>query len=162
VKIRYTAQRDDVDVLLRYNLRHSLRLWVVLLIVAVFPTGVATVASLMSGGWPRPGEIGFDLILGVALVVVMLLRARAWTKSDERVLSIGPQEIHTTIGKRSADLPWTRIASVDVTPEHIFITGKNANGLAIPARAFASPRERVELLRELEAVRNPGDQHVAI
>lgn len=162
MEIRYTAQREDVGALLRYNLRHSPRLWVVLLVVALFPAGVATAASLVSGRWPQSGEIAFDLILGVALVAAMLLRARARTKSDERVLSIGPEGIHTTIGKRSADLPWTRIASVDLTPEHIFITGKSANGFAIPARAFASPLERVEFLRELEAIRNPRDRHAAV
>ncbi|HET7550634.1 MAG TPA: YcxB family protein [Gemmatimonadaceae bacterium] len=162
MEIHYTAQREDVGALLRYNLRHSSRLWVVLLVVAVFPTGVATAASLMSGRWPRSGEIVFDLILGVALVAVMLLRAWARTKPDERVLSIGPEGIHTTIGHRSADLPWMRIASVDVTPEYIFITGKNANGFAIPARAFASPVERTEFLLEVEAARNPRDQHAAI
>jgi hypothetical protein len=156
--IRYTAQREDVGALLRYNLRHSPRLWVVLIIVAVLPAGVATAASLMSGRWPRAGEIVFDLIVGVVLVAVMLLRARARTKSDERVLSIGPEGIHTTIGKRSADLPWTRIASVDVTSEHIFITGKNANGFAIPSRAFASQVERTEFLDAMETFRNEGDK----
>jgi hypothetical protein len=123
---------------------------------------VATAANLTSGRWPQSGEIAFDLNLGAALVAVMLLRARARTKPDERVLAIGPEGIHTTIGKRSADVPWTRIASVEVTPEYIFITGKNANGFAIPARAFASPLERVEFLGELEAIRNPRDQHAAI
>lgn len=126
--------------------------------VALFPAGVATAASLTSGRWPRSGEIVFDLILGVALVAVMLLRAWARTKPDERVLSIGPEGIHTTIGKRSAQLPWTRIASVDVTPEYIFITGKNANGFAIPARAFASPVERAEFPGDVGAFRNAGAQ----
>ena len=162
MEIRYTARREDVGALLRYNLRHSPRLWVVLLVVAIFPAGVATVASLTSGRWPRPGEIVFDLLLGVVLVAVMLLRARARTKSDERVLSIGPEGILTTIGKRSADLPWTRIASVDVTPEYIFITGKNANGFAIPPRAFATRLERTEFLREMEAFRSPDDHRAVI
>lgn len=156
LEIRYTAQREDVGALLRYNLRRSPRLWVVLLIVAVFPTGVATAASLISGRWPRSGEIVFDLVLGVVLVAVMLLRAWARTKSDERVLSIGPEGIHTTIGKHSADVPWTRIASVDVTPEYIFITGKNVNGFAIPERAFASPAERTEFLGAVAAFWSAG------
>ncbi len=158
LEIRYTAQREDVGALLRYNLRHSPQLWVVLPVVAALPTGVATAACLMSGRWPRSGEIVFDLILGIAIVAVMLLRAWARTKPDERVLSIGNEGIHTTIGKRSANLPWTRIVSVDVTPAYVFITGKNANGFAIPARAFATPAERTEFLDDVAVFRNAGAQ----
>jgi hypothetical protein len=156
VEIRYTAQRKDVGALLRYNLQHSVRLWVILAAVALFPAGIASVAGLVGGRRPRSGDIMFDLILGAVLVAVMLLRARARTKSDERVLSIGAEGIHTEIGERSADLPWRRITPVDVTSEYIFITGKNSNGFVIPSRAFASPVERAEFVNEVEAFRNHG------
>lgn len=162
MEIRYTAQREDVGALLRYNLRHSPRLRVVLAVVALFPAGIVIVAGLMGGRRPGSGEIVFDLVLGVVVVAVMLLRARARTKSDERVLSIDPDGIHTSIGKRSADLPWRRIASVDVTPEYIFITGKNSNGFVIPARAFSGPDERAAFLSAVEAFRNPGARQAAI
>jgi hypothetical protein len=162
VEIRYTAQREDVGALLRYNLRHSPRLWAILVAVALFPVGLVTAVSLTSGRWPARGEVAFDLILGLGLVAVLLVRARSRTKSDERVLAIGPAGIYTTIGRLSADLPWARIVSVDVTPEYIFITGRNANGLAIPSRAFESHLERAEFVRQLEAFRSSVDHQPAI
>lgn len=45
------------------------------------------------------------------------------------------------------------MASVDTTPEYIFITGRNANGFAIPARAFEEQQDRAEFLQQLDAFR---------
>ena len=158
VEIRYAAEPRDVGALLRHNLRHSLRLWLVLTSMALFPLGLG---SLMAGASRRlisPTEAIVDLMIGIVLASLMLLRARWRTKRDERVLTIGPDGIRTSVGRLAGQVPWNGIADVSVTPEYIFITGKNTNGFAIPRRAFGSTEARDAFLRRVDEYRGAGSR----
>ena len=153
MQIRYTATSQDVGALLRYNLRHSPRLWVMLGCVALFPAVGNTVGALITRGQLTSEYVVPGLIFGT-LAAAFLLLVRLRTKKDERVLSIGPEGIATSIGKLSGAVAWKRLASVDETPEYIFITGKSGNGFAIPLRAFASDAERAEFRRRIAEYRS--------
>ena len=77
----------------------------------------------------------------------------------------GPPSLEThinrPIGKLSGAVEWKRIASVDETPEYIFISGKSGNGFAIPSRAFANGSERAEFLRRIAEYRSRGHSATA-
>lgn len=75
---------------------------------------------------------------------------RSRTKKSKRILSIQPDKLSTTVGKLSGDVPWTKVDSLNVTDEHIFLIGKNMNGFAIPRRAFADEAQRIEFIRLCE------------
>ena len=156
MQIRYTATRDDVGAMLRYNLRHSPRLWIVLGCVALFPAAGNALGTVMSGRQVASGDVVPNLIFGAVLAVAFLALVRFRTKKDERVLSIAPEGIQTSIGKLSGAVDWKRIASVDETPEYIFISGKSGNGFAIPSRAFANGAERADFLRRIAEYRGAG------
>jgi YcxB-like protein len=153
MEIRYTASRRDVGALLKHNLRHSARLWAILLGLAMFPAAFNALIALASRREITRDGVVTGLILGALAAVALPLIGRLRTKRDERVLTIGPEGIRTSIGKLSGEVPWSKVAAVDVTAEYVFITGKNANGFAIPARAFATPAERTEFLRQIDAFR---------
>jgi hypothetical protein len=86
-------------------------------------------------------------------ILALLVLARFRTKKDERVLSVGPQGITTSVGKLSGAVTWGRIATVDETPDYIFITERNGNGFAIPSRAFPSGVERAQFVRRIAEYR---------
>ena len=144
--------------MLRYNLRHSPRLWVVLGCVALFPAAGNALGTVMSGRRVTSDDVVSNLIFGAVLAVAFLALVRFRTKKDERVLSIAPEGIQTSVGKLSGAVEWKRIASVDETPEYIFITGKSGNGFAIPSRAFASGEERAKFLGQIAEYRRAASQ----
>jgi len=161
MQIRYTATRQDVGALMQYNLRHSPRLWIMLGAVALFPAVLNSLLALSSRGQVTSVDVVPGLIFGAigALCVPAFVRLR--TKKDERVLSIAPEGIQTSIGKLSGAVDWKRIASVDETPEYIFISGKSGNGFAIPSRAFANGAERADFLRRIAEYRSRGHSATA-
>jgi hypothetical protein len=93
------------------------------------------------------------LIAGAIAAAALLALARFRTKKDERVLNIAPEGIQTSIGRLSGSIDWKRIATVNDTPDYIFISGKSGNGFAVPARAFATGAERAEFLRQIAEYR---------
>jgi hypothetical protein len=151
--IRYTASRRDVTALLRYNLRHSRRFRLVLLAVSAFPMILSAFLAIMMRRHVTTADLIPGLVIGPLAAFAIPILAILRTKHDERVLSVDANGIRTSIGKLSAELPWAAIASVDLTPTHIFITGTNTNGFAIPLRAFTSPEACDEFLGSIAAWR---------
>lgn len=80
MQISYTSTRSDLAALLRYNLRHSPRFWLMLVSLALFPAAVSALTTVL-------------------------------------------------------------------------VTGKNANGFAIPVRAFSSADQRDEFLGSMAEFR---------
>jgi YcxB-like protein len=81
-------------------------------------------------------------------VFPLILRLR--TKKTKRTLSIQPEKLSTQIGKLSGDVPWTKVDTLYVTDEHIFLIRKNMNGFAIPRRAFVDEGQRKEFIQLCE------------
>jgi hypothetical protein len=154
MQIRYTARPEDVGALLRYSLRHSPRLWLLLLGVCLFSALLFVAPSLLSGNPVSRSEVAVALSIGLLAAIAVPLLARRRTKSSERVLTVAPDRISTTVGPLSGEIPWRKVAFIGVTDDYIFIGGASGNGMAIPRRAFASDVDRAaftELVRGYHA-----------
>ena len=156
MQIRYTATRQDVGALMQHNLRHSPRFWITLGCLALCPAALNSLLALATRGQVTRADVVPGIIFGVIAALSLPVLVRLRTKKDERVLRISPEGIETSIGKLSGAIEWKRIASVDETPEYIFITGKSGNGFAIPSRAFADGAERADFLRRIAEFRGAG------
>jgi hypothetical protein len=162
MEIRYTATPDDVGAVLRYNLRHSSRFLLFLASIALYPVALTAIVALISRGHIRVSDVLIGLSIGLLAVIGLPIVMRFRTKRDERVLNVDAQGIRTSVGKRSGDVRWSQIASIDVTEEYVFITGKSANAFAIPARAFTSNADRLEFVRQISAFRQAAHYAPAI
>ena len=149
MEIKYTATPEDVGAAYQYNLRHSSRFRLFLIGVALYPVVLIAIVVLIARGQITVTELLLGLGIGLLAVVALPFIARLRTKRDERVLTVDAHGIRTSVGKRSGQVPWNQVASIDVTPGHVFITGKNANVFAIPARAFATEEGRLEFIRQV-------------
>jgi hypothetical protein len=153
MEIRYTATPADIRAQLGYQLRHSARAWLPFLVLLLLPVLVGVVPDLVRGRpvTPRDWVVAFGI--GIAASLWVAFRTASRVKRDERVLTLTPAGIRTTVGSLAGEVPWSKIALVGVTPEHIFVMGRNTNGFAIPERAFPSPRVRAEFVALLEQYR---------
>lgn len=153
MQIRYTATPSDTRALMRYNLGHSPRFWFMLLGLTIFAASVNALVVFATRHALMLEDLKSGVIVGVVLAAAIPIIVPLRTKRDERLLNIDPEGIQTTIGRLSGTVPWSRVASVDVTPEYIFITGTSGNGFTIPARAFASLQDRQAFLTQVETFR---------
>jgi hypothetical protein len=145
--IEYTATPKDVAALYSYARKHSVKL---ALISYGLPIGLAVVVLVERLSPRHPLALAdwtIALIWGVVLFFALPLILRLRTKKDKRTLSIQPDKLSTRIGTLSGDVPWTKVGSLYVTDEHIFVMRKNMNGFAIPRRAFIDGAERTEFIR---------------
>lgn len=143
--IRYKATRSDVWSAYWYTWRHSVRLNVVRLLLFGW-------AFFMAHGWLTgttvepalrvPFALGIALSVMVLLAIYPLLRF----KKDERTLTISPAGLATTIGTKSGDVPWNKVARVAVAGDCIYIVGKNGNSFTVPRHAFDGDAQRTEFL----------------
>jgi len=160
--IRYAATKDDVAALLRHQLRHSRRFWLLLLGFALFPASFRMLLDVAARYPTRLADLLPWIVAGV--VTAVLVPAMAWlrTKPDERVLRIATDGIHTQVGRRSGYVPWHAVAAVVVAPEYVFITGRSGNGFSIPSRAFADAAERGAFVERLHELRGHASTRHAI
>jgi hypothetical protein len=92
-------------------------------------------------------DVAIALALALALPFLAPFIAELRPKRDKRTLSIDSTGLHAQIGARKGDVPWSRIADLFTTEEHIFILGRNLNGFCIPRLAFTNPLDREEFIR---------------
>lgn len=99
-----------------------------------------------------PGVNGMHLIfLGFGIEIIYLLFVISFPqlmyKQQERTLSVNMQGIHTTIGSKKGDIPWTEIEDIDSKGSSIFLERKKTgNTFTIPDRAFKSVDDKTEFL----------------
>ena len=147
--IEYTATPRDIAALYSYQRKHSAKLSLIayglpIAMAALFLAEMRLNHSLTLADWT------IALILGAAFFFLFPLFLRLRTKQIKRTLSIQPDKLSTQIGKLSGDVPWTRVDSLHVTDEHIFLIRKNMNAFAIPRRAFVDESQRKEFIRLCE------------
>lgn len=153
MEIRYTATPADVRAQLRYHLQHSVRAWLPFVVLMLLPLLVGVAPDLIRGRPVMPRDWVVAFAIGIAAAVWAAFRTASRVKRDERILTLTPAGIRTTIGTLAGEVPWTKIALVGVTPEHIFVMGRSTNGFAIPQRAFPSAAARAEFVALLERYR---------
>jgi len=145
--IEYSATPDDVGALFAYNWRHLPFYRWLMVSLASTPFALDATFAFLQGRSIAVGDVVLDLALAALLLLGVPWLAKRRTKRDVRVLVIDPEKISTQIGRLSGEIPWRRVASVAVTGEHVFITGRNLNGFAIPTRAFKSVSDREHFIR---------------
>jgi hypothetical protein len=92
--------------------------------------------------WLVVGAAG-AVCLGVCLVTALTLAASQIAyKSDGRILRVDSSGWSTFIGRKTGSRTWREIASVVGSPDFVFLTNRNGNFLAIPARAFRDAEEQ--------------------
>ncbi len=143
--IEYTATPKDIAALYSYARKHSPRMQ---LVIYGFPllVGALTLLFRTSNGRLHAADLAIAAAWTAGLFMFLPLFLRLRTKKEVRTLTIGPSGISTRIGKRSGDIPWEKIARVDITDEHIFIMRTNLNAFVVPRRAFSDDKQRAEFV----------------
>ncbi len=143
--VEYVAAPRDIGALYSYTRKHSRRMQ---LFVYGVPLLVAawTLLLRVSNGKLRTADwvIAAAWATGLFLFLPVFLRLR--TKKGVRTLTVTPEGISTRIGRLSGDVPWEKVARIDVTDEYVFIMRTNLNAFVIPHRAFSDNNRRVEFI----------------
>jgi hypothetical protein len=115
-----------------------------LAIVAMF--FVASRPWLQSAGIDGVSQVVMAAMIGLAVVLASAAYPQLRFKPEERTLEIGTAGISTTIGNRSGDVPWTKIARITPTADAVYVVGTGGNSFTVPDRAFSSPAQREEFI----------------
>ena len=144
MEIRYTADRADVWRAYGRTWHHS-RLNAMRAVI-FFSAFVLAHAHLSESAGGPAWRLGMALLIAPLPIVALALLPVLLVKSDERVLTISPSGVATTIGKRSADVPWTKIGRIDSDERCTYIVGRSGNSFTIPHRAFPDGATRTEFV----------------
>jgi hypothetical protein len=157
MEIQYKAERSDVRQAYWRTWR-SIRMNVLraLIFGSVFIMASAQASAVASTPF---GRLGVATLAAVLALVLLSVYPMLRFKPDERTLRISPEGIRTTIGARSGEIPWRKVARIEPAERCTFIVGKDGNSFTIPHRAFASEGVRAEFLqratRWLDEARRP-------
>lgn len=157
MRIEYVARPEDISALYMHFWRRSSYFRRRMALFALIPVVIFLTPPLLTHRAPTAFELTGAVAFALLFPVLAPLIARWRTKRDRRVLEISPEGITTTIGRLSGSIPWRRVATIDVTPAHVFILGTNLNGFAIPQNAFASEGERAEFIQRMNEYRAAGN-----
>ena len=108
--VRYSLSRRDVAIGYLYGLKYSSPFRRQMLLMAIGIGAISVVRSYLQRGGLNRADLLIGAMWAVALLVVMPAWLAARTKTEERILDIAPDGIRTSIGGRSAVLPWSTIA----------------------------------------------------
>ena len=96
---------------------------------------------------------GPEILSAVIVFVVILAVLPIWlflrAKTDKRTLTISADGISTSIGEKSAQIPWKSVKIVKDSGTFILIARTNGNAFFIPDRAFISPNDRARFMEQI-------------
>jgi hypothetical protein len=69
-------------------------------------------------------------------------------KTAERTLTTSELGISTQIGSLKAEIPWTKVKTIQDTDPYVLIVRSNGNAFFIPNRAFNGPDQKAEFIVE--------------
>jgi hypothetical protein len=140
--VTYRTRRREIAQFFRFLWMRSPRLRNGQIVTAGGVLAVSLVVQAASGrGGSRALLIG--LAWAAAAVGFLWLYPVLRFKSQERRLAIDERGIHTSIGAKTALIPWREIDLVAPRGDRIYIVRKKLNGFVVPLRACAS-REDLE------------------
>jgi hypothetical protein len=148
--LRYRSQRRDIWNW--YWQRWRAALWRRWLLIG--STGVATFLFFT---WldHRPlvaRDLAFALCFALLVFAFFVVYPQLAFKSQERVLTAGPDGIESSIGEKHGQHTWHDIDSIVDKGDAISIVIKHTgNAFVIPARAFTDMRERTAFLEAITA-----------
>src|SRR5262245_42924787 len=127
--ITYRAERSDVWHAYWRTWRNSARLNA--LRVLIFGL-VFFWAHVMAWSVGPTARVGVALAAAIGVIVLLPLYPMLRFKHDERTLTIAPSGIATTIGGKSSEIPWRKMARIEPNERCIYIFAKNGNSFTIP------------------------------
>lgn len=141
ISINYASQRNEVWQWYWRTWRRSL--WKTHFSIFI---AVVVVASLGIFGGVPTGWTGLALVgaIGILPLAGFVLFPMLKFKPEVRTLAVDGEGIATTIGKRSATIPWAEIADVREDGDALIIQRRNLNAFIVPARAFRSAEAKLQ------------------
>jgi hypothetical protein len=82
-----------------------------------------------------------SVLAGAASILYYALFPLVSFKGDQRVLIANATGIQTTIGRKSGEITWAEVKSIEAIGNRTHIVRKNLNTFIVPARAFSSQQE---------------------
>ncbi len=139
--IRYSLKRKDIWDAYWFTWRNGWKLKATQFIFGGLVFVITT--HLMTGG-RTPTISQLAIACGVALLSILWLPVYPLLlyKSEERMLTIGPQGVVTSIGDLSGEVRWAAIARVQADGDRVYLIGKQGHAFTIPSTAFTSSEER--------------------
>jgi YcxB-like protein len=125
----------------------------VITMAAVVGLGQMCLRALFSRRLGGP-EILSAVIVFAVILALLPIALFLTAKTDRRTLAISPAGISTSIGKRSAHIPWSSVKIVRNAGTFILVARTNGNAFFIPDRAFANPDDRARFLEQMGLWRN--------
>jgi hypothetical protein len=148
--VRYSLSRRDVAIGYLYGLKYSSTFRRQMVLMATGIGAISVVRSYLQRGVLQRADLLIGAMWAVALLVIMPIWLALRAKTEERVLDIAPDGVRTSIGERSAVLPWSTIAFVHDARSFVVIARKNANAFFVPSRAFADDQARKRFVTDAE------------
>lgn len=119
-------------------------------VIGLAQMGLRVLFSRRLGG----PEILSAIIVFAVILVLLPIGLFLTAKTERRTLAISPDGISTSIGKRSAQIPWSSVRLVKNASAFILIARTNGNAFFIPDRAFARPDDRARFLEHIDVWRS--------
>jgi hypothetical protein len=148
ITIEYVATPADVNALYSYCWKHSAYFRWRMISDGLLAGYMIILLSYSLHGAVDRGDIIIAFALAVLIPYVTPFIATLRTKKDKRSLSIDSKGIHTKIRSKRGDVPWSKIARLFTTEEHVFLLGRNLNGFCVPRKAFENASGREEFIRQ--------------
>ncbi len=149
--IEYAANPAAVSALFSHYWIYSRRLRVRMVLNAPLLILFPVIISISLAGSVDAQSIALALVTAFSVLFLIAFVARVRTKEDKRTLSIDPSGIHTRIGAKNGDVPWSMILDVFAREENLLIVGRNLDCFCIPRNAFGSASEAEEFTRSCQA-----------
>src|ERR1700686_4017773 len=115
--IEYVATPRDVSALYAFCWKHSSYFKRGMILYGILLGLLAIAISFSFRETISKGDVIIALALAVAFPFAAPVIARLRTKKDKRTLSVDSKGLHTQIGARSGDVPWSKIADLFTTEE---------------------------------------------
>ncbi|MGE5321511.1 MAG: YcxB family protein [Actinomycetota bacterium] len=114
-------------------------------VIGLAQMGLRVLFSRRLGG----PEILSAIIVFAVILALLPIGLFLTAKTDRRTLTISPAGISTSIGKRSAQIPWTSVKIVKNASRFVLIARTNGNAFFIPDRVFAGSDDRARFLEHV-------------
>jgi hypothetical protein len=111
----------------------------------------ATHGSLQAGYWLTCAVVAFPLVVAAFAAFPQIV-----FKPQERTLEVGSAGWSSKIGRLTGSRAWAEVASIDEEVEAVMIRGTNGNALLVPSRAFESPEQKHQFVRDVRMWHGSG------
>jgi len=147
--IRYALSRGEVASGYFYGWKYSSAFRRRMLLLAALVGLISIAIRYLGFGTLTNGDVLRGAIWSAGLLLFMPAWLALRAKTQERVLELTADGIRTTIGERSATIPWPMISFVSDAKTFIIVGGKNMNAFFIPIRTFDGNEAKGRFITEV-------------